>query len=47
MEMTFVRNDRLNNDKSFTSDFPHPLDADCTNNPSLVLPSCWQGASQS
>jgi hypothetical protein len=39
-ELTFLRNDRVNN-PSFISTFPHPLDCDNTGNPSLYLPKCW------
>ncbi len=40
MEFTFLRNDRICN-PSFSSCFPHPLDSDCTNKPSIQLPKCW------
>lgn len=41
MELTFLRNDRINN-PSFAKIFPHPLDSDNTErNPSLPLPKCW------
>ncbi|KQC08226.1 MAG: hypothetical protein APR62_05175 [Smithella sp. SDB] len=40
-ELTFLRNDRINN-PSFVKSFPHPLDYDNTKNkPSLHLPKCW------
>jgi hypothetical protein len=44
MEMTFIRNDRLVQKTKYASDFPHPLDADCTDNPELILPECWKGS---
>jgi FkbM family methyltransferase len=40
MEFTFLRNDRIQ-DYSFASTFPHPLDHDTTDNPTMVLPKCW------
>jgi len=39
-EITFIRNDRVNN-SSFVHSLPHPLDSDNTNNPTLNLPRCW------
>jgi hypothetical protein len=39
-ELTFLRNDRVNN-SSFVNTFPHPLDRDNTGNPPLNLPKCW------
>ena len=39
-EMTFYRNDCIKN-PSFVKTFPHPLDYDCSDNPSLDLPKCW------
>lgn len=42
MEFTFLRKDRIE-ESSFQYEFPHPLDADNTANPSLVLPECWYG----
>ena len=43
MEFTFIRRDRLAANPLTAEQFPHPLDADCTDNPRLVLPSCWRG----
>jgi len=40
MEFTFYRTDRLLAD-GYQTQFPHPLDSDNTNNPSISLPSCW------
>ena len=40
MEFTFLRKDRIDN-YAFAKDFPHTLDFDCTNAPSLILPKCW------
>jgi hypothetical protein len=42
MEFTFLRNDRVTN-PVLTRAFPHPLDADNTTDPTLVLPACWRG----
>lgn len=39
-ELTFHRRDRLQTAKTATQ-FPHPLDADNTARPTLVLPRCW------
>jgi len=39
-EMTFLRNDRINN-SDFAKSFPHPLDSDNKENPPLPLPKCW------
>lgn len=41
IELTFLRNDRISS-PSFAKIFPHPLDADNTeDHPSLPLPKCW------
>jgi hypothetical protein len=40
MEITFHRNDRITGTRMATQ-FPHPLDADNTGKPTLVLPDCW------
>lgn len=40
MEFTFLRKDRIKTSKPATN-FPHPLDKDCTNNPSYTLPKIW------
>ncbi len=40
MEFTFLRRDRIGN-ASYQKIFPHPLDRDNTENPTLVLPRCW------
>lgn len=40
MEFTFLRNDRFSRSERARA-FPHPLDADNTKNPSLILPECW------
>lgn len=37
-EFTFLRRDRVRSSTAVTS-FPHPLDADCTTRPGLVLPA--------
>jgi hypothetical protein len=40
-ELSFLRNDRVSS-PSFAKIFPHPLDADNTEDyPSLPLPKCW------
>lgn len=39
-EFTFLRNDRIKTRK-FATTFPHPLDFDNENKPSLVLPNDW------
>ena len=39
-EFTFYRNDRIR-DGSFASRFPHPLDWNNTDKPTLRLPTCW------
>jgi len=39
-EITFFRNDRISS-PSFMETFPHPLDQDNTDNPTLDLPKCW------
>lgn len=39
-EFTFLRKDRISHLKPATI-FPHQLDHDCTNNPTIVLPECW------
>ncbi len=39
-EFTFWRNDRIHNPR-FARTFPHPLDADNTDNAPLPLPACW------
>jgi hypothetical protein len=47
MEFTFLRHDRFRSNSPAT-EFPHPLDADNTANPTLVLPAYWyEGASRS
>jgi hypothetical protein len=40
-EFTFHRNDRLPQQRAYCRSFPHPLDRDCTPNPTLVLPQAW------
>ena len=40
MEFTFLRNDHVAN-PTYQHVFPHPLDCDNTDNPSLILPKCW------
>ena len=40
MEFTFYRKDRISG-QVFRSDFPHPLDRDNTDDPSLELPPMW------
>lgn len=40
MEFTFFRNDRFKTIAPRTA-FPHPLDRDNTEKPSMVLPACW------
>ncbi|MGL1932623.1 MAG: FkbM family methyltransferase [Desulfotalea sp.] len=40
MELTFVRNDRVEKE-SFQTSFPHSLDFDCTDNKSTTLSKCW------
>lgn len=40
IEMTLHRNDRLAG-REYATGFPHPLDADNTPHPTLVLPACW------
>jgi len=40
LEMTFARRDRMGS-VVFVSEFPHPLDRDTTNQPHVVLPTCW------
>ena len=40
MEFTFYRRDKVEKvDEKLT--FPHPLDSDNTNKPSIALPKCW------
>lgn len=39
-EFTFYRNDRLER-AGYRKTFPHPLDRDNTQSPTLVLPQCW------
>lgn len=39
-EFTFLRNDRIHS-KAPVKKFPHPLDFDCTDNESVVLPESW------
>lgn len=41
MEMTFLRKDRIQHDLGTCTQFPHPLDADSAEFPTLVLPPCW------
>ena len=43
MEFTFIRHDRLSPGAIPATQFPHPLDADCTDNAPLILPACWVG----
>ncbi len=45
MEFTFLREDRFSVYKPATV-FPHPLDADCTVEPPLILPPCWYGGQE-
>lgn len=40
MEFTFLRKDRAL-ETSYETKFPHPLDYDNTDKPSLILPNCW------
>ncbi len=40
MEMTFLRKDRVEQSSNVLT-FPHPLDFDNTEKPSLPLPKCW------
>ncbi len=40
-EFTFLRNDRIGK-RSYTKNFPHPLDRDCTGEETIVLPKCWR-----
>ena len=40
MEFTFLRNDRISR-RTYRSTFPHPLDCDNTDQPTLALPACW------
>lgn len=42
-EFTFLRNDRIS-DKHKTVQFPHPLDQDNEDGPSLILPTNWYGS---
>lgn len=42
MEMTFLRRDR-GADLGFADQFPHPLDAPCSDKPEIPLPECWRG----
>ena len=44
MEFTFLRNDRIKG-RSYAQVFPHPLDSDNYDKPSLALPECWYKAS--
>ncbi len=39
-ELTFLRKDRIT-ESSYVDIFPHPLDCDNTDNPSIHLPKCW------
>lgn len=39
-EFTFLRNDYVK-DEGFVSTFPHPLDRDCTDKESYILPEMW------
>lgn len=43
MEFTFLRRDRIPFFGSGELVFPHPLDRDCTINPSYPLPEIWAG----
>lgn len=45
MEFTFLRRDRFTQNGP-TDTYPHPLDADNTSNPPLVLPECWYRQTQ-
>jgi hypothetical protein len=40
MEFTFLRKDRIQTQKAATN-FPHPLDSDCTVNQTYPLPEIW------
>jgi hypothetical protein len=40
MEFTFLRKDRIHS-KAYRTEFPHPLDADNVDAPTLVLPVSW------
>jgi hypothetical protein len=40
LELTLLRKDRIRNALP-ASRFPHPLDADNSNKPTLTLPDCW------
>ncbi len=40
LEFTFYRKDRAEA-TSYATSFPHPLDEDCTPDPTMVLPSSW------
>lgn len=42
MEFTFLRRDRISHSSPKRA-FPHPLDVDNSNYPTLVLPPCWYG----
>ena len=41
MEFTFLRKDRITTCTPART-FPHPLDADCTARPTMILPECWR-----
>lgn len=40
IELTFIRKDRVKTQSPQTQ-FPHPLDSDCTSRPTVVLPKNW------
>lgn len=40
LEITFLRKDRIKN-KTFTRNFPHHLDRDCSSAQKITLPQCW------
>jgi len=40
LEFSFIRKDRIEV-FGYVDKFPHPLDVDCANNETLVLPKCW------
>jgi len=44
MEFTFLRKDRVERIE-YATRFPHPLDRDCSGEPSYPLPPCWYGRS--
>lgn len=44
MEFTFLRHDRVHSSRPATT-FPHPLDHDNTDGPTIVLPKSWHATS--